>query len=77
VAITYKKTVASFVDTVGVEEAEELLAWLKAHPRCKVNLAECKHLHAAHLQVLMATRTPISAWPRDAPLKAWLESALG
>ena len=76
-AINYQKTVASFVDTVGVEEAEGLVAWLKEHPRAKLNLTECVHLHAAHLQVLMASGVAISAWPRDAGLKRWLMAALG
>jgi hypothetical protein len=76
VAVIYKKTVVQFVDTVGVEEAEALVTWLRGHPRGRVNLAECLHLHAAHLQVLMAAQPVISAWPRDQGLRQWLEAAL-
>jgi len=75
-AITYKKTVAMFADVVSIEEAEGLLQWALKHPQGKVNLAACTHLHAADLQVLLASRLPVSAWPRDAQLKAWLTSAL-
>jgi hypothetical protein len=75
-AMSYKRNVAVFADTVGVEDAETLLSWLHAHPKPKLDLADCTHLHAAQLQVLMAARLPIAKWPRDAVLTAWLKSAL-
>ncbi len=75
-AMTYKRNVAHFLGNVGVEEAEGLLAWLQKHRRPKLNLADCTHLHAAQLQVLMAARLPIAAWPRDAALSNWLTAAL-
>jgi hypothetical protein len=74
--MTYKRNVAVFAETVGVEDAEGFLAWLHKHPKPKLDLVACTHLHAAQLQVLMAARLPIAEWPRDAELTAWLKSAL-
>lgn len=63
-------------DMLGVEDAEALLDWLIKHPEGTLELAGCTHLHAANLQVLMATRPRISAWPEDALLADWLRHAL-
>jgi hypothetical protein len=75
-AMTYKRNTAHFADTVGVEEAEAFLAWLHEHPKPKLDLAACTHIHAAQLQVLMAAGVPITKWPRDTAFTAWLKSAL-
>jgi hypothetical protein len=75
-AVTYVRNTAHFADAVGVEEAEALLAWLHEHPKPKLDLAACTHIHAAELQVLMAARLPVAKWPRDAALAVWLQSAL-
>jgi hypothetical protein len=75
-AITYKKNVALFDDAVSVEEAESLLEWIQKNPKGKVDLSRCVHLHAADLQVLMAAKTAIAAWPQDENLKTWLLAAL-
>ena len=75
-AVTYKRNVARFADTVGVEEAEGFLAWLQKHPKPKLNLAACTHIHAAQLQVLMAAQIPVAEWPGDELLTKWLRSAL-
>ena len=53
-----------------------LLAWLQKRPNGRVNLAACTHIHPSNLQVLMATDAVISAWPSDAGLAIWLQSAL-
>jgi len=75
-AISYKRNVAHFAGTVGVEEAEGFLGWLQKHPKPKLDLSACTHLHAAQLQVLMAARIAIFAWPEDKSLANWLASAL-
>ncbi len=75
-AITYKKNIALFDAVVSVEEAESLLEWLQKNPKGKVDLSHCTHLHAADLQVLMAARTAIAAWPQDEDLKTWLLAAM-
>lgn len=74
-AIIYKKNVALFDATVGVEEAEDLLQWLQKHPKGKLDFTACTHLHAATLQVLMAARIAVAAWPQDDNLKIWLTAA--
>jgi len=75
-AIEFQKKIALFKDCVGVEEAESLLEWLQKNPRGRIDLAACTHLHAANLQVLMAARPTITAWPKEATLLAWLKSSL-
>ncbi len=71
-----RKTTAVITDLLTVEEAETLLEWLQKHPRGKLDLAGCTHLHTANLQVLMAARPQISAWPENETLAAWLRAAL-
>ncbi|TVQ70541.1 MAG: hypothetical protein EA372_10540 [Chromatiaceae bacterium] len=63
-------------ELLGVEDAEILLDWLLKYPGGKLDLAGCTHLHAANLQVLMAARPQITAWPDDAMLADWLRHAL-
>ncbi|MDR9096148.1 hypothetical protein [Burkholderia multivorans] len=74
--IEYKKTIACLIDHIPVEEAEGLLEWLQGQKKPKVDLSACTHMHAAVLQVLMAARPVIAAWPEDADLSAWLRGAL-
>jgi hypothetical protein len=71
-AIEYKKSLAVFTEFVGVEEAENLLQWLLKNPKGKINLAACEHIHAANLQVLMAIKPIVAAWPADEDLQRWL-----
>lgn len=74
--IVYKKGVALFEATVDVEDAEELLQWIQQHPQGKADFTRCTHLHAANLQVLMASRIRVAAWPQDDNLGTWLAAAL-
>lgn len=76
-SIEYRSHAALLRDVVGVEEAEGLLEWLQGEPTATVDLSGCTHLHSANLQVLMAAQVPVAAWPVDAGLGAWLQSALG
>lgn len=75
-SIEFNKQQAVFRDTASVEEAEGLLEWLQNKPTATVDLSVCTHLHPANLQVLMAHKTHVAAWPNDANLRAWLESTL-
>lgn len=75
-AIEFKKTAAVFTDFIGVEEAEALLEWLLKNPKGKINLADCTHIHASSLQVLMAIKPTISNEPKDENLANWLKVAL-
>lgn len=74
--LEYQKKQVVFSGLVGVEEAENLLAWLQKKPQASVDLSACEHLHPANLQVLMAARSPIKAWPADPLLTLILQSAL-
>lgn len=67
---------ARLTEVVTVEEAESLLQWILAHPKGRLDLSRCTHLHAATLQVLLALRPPVSSLPEDAALAAWLAPAL-
>lgn len=69
-----KKVILS--DTVSVEDAEALLAWLQGKKNARVVLADCTHLHPANLQVLMAAGVQVNAWPADSALALWLQTAL-
>ena len=75
-ALSYRRNLAVFIDAIGVEEAEGFLAWIQKRKKPRLDLSGCTHLHAAQLQVLMAARIPVAAWPRDESLAAWLQSVL-
>jgi hypothetical protein len=73
-SIDYSGDTATFTDIVSVEEAERLLEWLQTHPRAALDLSACRHLHAANLQVLLAARPVVAAWPDEENLAQWLRS---
>lgn len=75
-SLTFDDDIARLADLVTVEEAETLLDWLARYPNGRVDLAQLQHLHAANLQVLMATRPTILHWPHDPDIHAWLIAAL-
>lgn len=72
-----KKTTLVASELLSVEDAELLLEWLLKHPRGRLDLTACTHLHAANLQVLLAARPKIAAWPQHPTLATWLQAALG
>ena len=76
-SIEYKKNQLYFKQVVSVEEAETLLEWLQKKPTAKVDFSACEHLHPANLQVLMAAKPSVLAWPADSSFSAWLQNALG
>jgi hypothetical protein len=75
-AMEFKKKLALLSGTVGVEDAEVLLEWLQGKPHARVDLSACEHLHPANIQVLLAAKPEISAWPKDADLRSWLQSVI-
>jgi len=75
-AIAYRKNRVVFSEVAGAEEAEGLLEWLSKHPKAKIDLKECSHLHPANLQVLMAAGCQAYVAPSDPDLAAWVASAL-
>lgn len=64
-AIVYGKTTFRFEGIIGVEEAEMLLEKLQEHPKVKLNLLNCQHLHTAILQLLILSKPTISVLPSD------------
>lgn len=74
--IFYNDHSVQLTGMVSVEDAEPFLEWLQTHPQATLNLSECTHLHAANLQVLMATSARIECWPDDEALAAWLKNTL-
>jgi hypothetical protein len=74
--ITFKKGSVIFSDMAGGDDAESLLEWLQKHPKGKINLSACTHLHPAILQVLMAVKCSNYSKPKDRLFAAWIDSAL-
>ena len=67
--IRYLKKHAALEEIVTVEDAEALVEWIKKQAKPAVNVSKCVHMHAAVLQVLMATRPHILGEASD-PLLA-------
>jgi hypothetical protein len=74
--IDYAGDEARFSGNIAVDDAEALLLWLQENPEARLDLSACAVLHAACLQVLMASRATVAAWPDDARLGRWLRDAL-
>jgi len=75
-SITFKKDRVVFCDMAEGDDAESLLEWLQNHPKGKIDLSACTHMHPANLQVLMAAKRSIFARPKNNILADWLDSAL-
>jgi len=75
-AIAFKKDRVVFTDMAEGDDAEGLLEWLQKHPKGKIDLSACTHLHPANLQVLMAAKRSIFAKPIDKLLADWIDTAL-
>lgn len=73
--IMVEDQLAIFHEIVGAEEAEPLWAWLSQKVPAQVDLRRCTHLHCAVLQVLLATRPEVIAWPEDPDLRQSLKRA--
>ena len=74
--IRYEKNLALFGGAVSGEDAEGLLEWLQKWPAAKADLAACDHVHPANIQVLLAAKTRVCAWPKDSGLGSWLKTVL-
>ncbi|MBV1777230.1 hypothetical protein KSF73_16030 [Burkholderiaceae bacterium DAT-1] len=74
--IEFRRNVAVVTGSATVEEAEGLREWLQKKKSAKVDLAACTHLHSANLQVLMAGKQVVTAWPERLELAVWLRAAL-
>ncbi|WP_006788382.1 hypothetical protein [Thiorhodospira sibirica] len=73
--IRFEEQTAILEEFCTVEEADTLLAWLMEHPDAQVDLAPCKHLHAAILQVLLSCKPTLKNLPQeDGELRAWMQT---
>ena len=57
------------------DEADELLALLRAHPGVAVDLSGLEHLHTAMLQMLYVAKVPVTAWPEDSFWRSCLDGS--
>lgn len=73
----FSRNQATAGETCSVEDALPLLEFLQSHPRARIDLGGCVHLHTAVLQVLLAARPQMTARPRDALMADVLARALG
>lgn len=73
--VEYKTRVAHLIDSVSVEEAQELFEWLESTPASSINFKRCTHVHTAVLQTLMFAKPKITALPSDETLLSWLCAA--
>ena len=74
--LSFKKNLAVFSQDIGVEDAELLLSWVQKHAHAQIDLSACTYLHPSSLQVLMAARLQVKAWPTEPVLRQWLQSAI-
>ena len=63
--IVYGGDTAQFLDVCVVDEALDLLEWLRGQPQAKVDLETCTHLHTSLFQLILATRPGITCLPGD------------
>lgn len=70
--IRYLKKHAALEGMIAADDAEALCQWIRAQAQPAVHLGKCESLHAAVLQVLLATKPRIAAPPAD----RWLAAAL-
>jgi hypothetical protein len=76
VTIEFTDGVLVCAGTLPVDDAEYLLQTVAERPGVPADLSACAHVHCACLQVLMAARVAVRAWPQDDVLAAWLRAAL-
>lgn len=67
---------ARLTGNVGVDDLDALAAWSPSDPvTAAVDLAGCRHLHAAVLQHLLARGLRVAALPEDPILAAAIDHA--
>ncbi len=60
---------ATVSSVLTVDDVEPFVAWLRAHPRGRVDLRDCSHLHTGALQALLLFRPALAAPPGDTFLR--------
>lgn len=75
-SVVIKNNRAHLEGICTLEEVEPLLNWLSEHPGGEVELGNCKNLHAAVLQTLLAGKAECKSWPTDPTICLWVKAAL-
>ncbi|TJZ78748.1 hypothetical protein [Chitiniphilus eburneus] len=60
----------------GIDDVAPLLDWLLATPGARLDLAGCRHLHCAVIQLLLSARPRLIALPADAWMARFLSPTL-
>ena len=63
--IVYGGDTAQFLEVCVVDEALDLLEWLRGQPHAKIDLESCTHLHSSLFQLILATRPKMVCPPDD------------
>jgi hypothetical protein len=77
--VTVRRTDTGGIVLTGscaVEDAEPLLQMLQANPAAPVDWTECRHVHSAVYQVLLAAGSVPSHPCRDGWIQQWLAPTL-
>ena len=74
--ILYEGDTARFLDVCTVDEALDLLEWLRGRSQPKIELESCTHLHTALFQVILATQPVLNSLPADTFLRRCLDGAV-
>jgi len=61
---------------IEAEHSDDLRDILLAQPELRIDLGGCEAIHSAAVQVLMAAKRPIVAWPTSPSLAEVLRLAL-
>ncbi|WP_432563201.1 hypothetical protein [Kineococcus sp. SYSU DK003] len=68
----FAENTAVLTGAVVVEEAEPLATWLRGAADPAVDLVDCRHLHTAALQALVAAGVKVVGVPADDFTRAWI-----
>ncbi len=74
--IEYRKKIAVFGESATIDEADTFWEWLINHSDKSVDLTACTYVHTVILQLLMASKVKIKAWPSNSALSSILQTAI-
>ena len=74
--IEYSKKIAVFGESATIDEADTFWEWLINHSDKSVDLSACTYVHTVILQLLMASKVKIKAWPSHTALRSLLQTAI-
>lgn len=56
----------------AIDEAEELVRFLEEHPKSRVELSQCQHMHTALLQLLLSYRVELRGEAYNPFISKWI-----